>query len=286
MVSRAGYPYVATQNVVRGDPAPDASNNSKWLLMGTIAGRALTLVQQIGLTHAIVSPSTLQYTDAASLASALAATFTVSISDRAEITSNVWLQVDISTSARVIGRANRAALASTTNDVAVNLSGVSQSVRNSAAADIIGGSDLRVDLIWYAQASGGAQASRQRYVVPVIAQSSGSAQSTRVFSQNVSIPSNGALTDTGWTIPSSGDFYAVVDAGVDTMFDLPRGFLNKLPTSTAGTAVNANNGMLVLVARAGGSQAWFQLAKTSSSNLLIGGAGGSIDPMPLEIWRR
>ena len=33
MVERSGSPYVALQNVNRGDPAPDASNNSKWLRM-------------------------------------------------------------------------------------------------------------------------------------------------------------------------------------------------------------------------------------------------------------
>ena len=33
MVERGGNPYVANENVNRGDPAPDASNNTKWLRM-------------------------------------------------------------------------------------------------------------------------------------------------------------------------------------------------------------------------------------------------------------
>lgn len=37
MVSRGGLPWVAVQNVSRGDPAPDASTNTKWLRLGAPA---------------------------------------------------------------------------------------------------------------------------------------------------------------------------------------------------------------------------------------------------------
>ena len=36
-VSRSGLPWVASQNVARGDPAPDAGTNTKWLQLGSAA---------------------------------------------------------------------------------------------------------------------------------------------------------------------------------------------------------------------------------------------------------
>ena len=220
-------------------------------------------------------------------ASALARSFTVSISDRAEITSNVWLQVDISTTARTIARANRAALATNTNDVTINAASVSQSVRNSAAADIIGGSDLRVDLIWYSVASGGSAISRQRYVIPVIAQSSGSAQSTRVHSQNVRCRD----WQIGYTLTQVGQSQTVVIfmqvlmmIGSHLSVDLPRGILNKLYNiNTAGDTGNADLDyacILVLATRIHCN--WLYFAKTSANNELFDRANVTVDPMPLR----
>lgn len=133
------------------------------------AGRPLSLAQQVGLTHANVLPEVITYTSAADLSAKIRRIFNVAISDRAEITSDVWLQADLGTTARVLARHNRAALAADANDLSINAGAVGEATANAAAADVIGGSTLHVDLYWYADAAGRTLASRQRYVIATIA---------------------------------------------------------------------------------------------------------------------
>ena len=132
------------------------------------APRPLTLAQQTGLTHANILPNILSYSGAADLATKLRRTFQVSINDRAEITSPVYLQVDLSTNGRALARHNRALLGAAVNDVSVgSTAGISAGIAASAAADLIAGGELRIDLVWFSADANDAQVSRQRYLIPV-----------------------------------------------------------------------------------------------------------------------
>ena len=176
----------AEMNAGTANKIPDAAKVKAYVDSQTSTGRPLTLAQQTGLTHANITPNIIQYNGAADLASKIRSSFLVSINDRAEITSNVWLNAILSTNARSLAQHARAALAASTNDVTINASSIAQSAANSAAADIIGGGQLRVDLVWYSAASGGAPVARQRYVIPVIPQGA-SLGWTQVFNGNVTI---------------------------------------------------------------------------------------------------
>lgn len=134
----------------------------------TNTSRPLTLAQQIGLTHVNPDPSVLSFTSADDLAAKLRGTFSLNINDRAEITSAVWVQVQLRTRSRVIFQSGRDALAAGRNDIVLDAAAVTGELSKLAAADIIGGQLLEVTLAWYAASAGGAAVTTQRYNIPTI----------------------------------------------------------------------------------------------------------------------
>ena len=161
-------------------PAPGSRDNKVPKFNGDTLGweedaagsteRPLTLAQQVGLTHANILPDVIQYKTSADLANKIRRSFTVSINDRAEITSAVYLQANLATPSRIVAFQNRALLATGVNDITLDASSRDVAIINAAVADIIGGQSLHVDLFWYAAASGGSPVSRQRYLLSIVKQ--------------------------------------------------------------------------------------------------------------------
>ena len=110
----------------------------------------------------------------------------------------------------------------------------------------------------------------------------------KVHTQNLDFVTAHRGLSTGWTIPATGSYYAVVKSNSNELLvfvDLPRGILDALAVTTANADLSQASVTLdyLLPTTPAGT---YRFAKTAADVLLMGSSNTAGDPEPLEIWRR
>ena len=271
-----------------------------WLPSSSSGGeRPLSLAQQTGLTHVNVIPSIIQYSDKTDLKTKLKQVWTASINDRAEITSAVYLQANLATPSRVISQHARSLLATGTNDITFDIRTLADRVIDPAVNDIADdGETLHVDFFWYAESTGGVPVSRQRYVIPVLDNSSAGFNPKLVFSGNINV-SNANAFDPGFDWPDDSQYLLIAmnpflgsgeeDARIvpNPRFSDALGSTTPVVASAVGddlsTADNTSIDLGVWTSRT--NIGTLSLGRTSTNRANISWTNSSNDPQPLVVMK-